>query len=743
MNDKLNLEAEPFEFNPEFDETPELFDSEIFEQGWQEEAARRRRKPIRSLSRVSRLRRTGKIPRPPIRTVIPPKTQFSKLWSPKIAVVPPVIVRDGKLPSTPPPEGTPSGGGQATSPQPEDMPTAPESSEYVRWVQSSLNRILGLQLPLDGIMVPETRSAIRSFQEKQGLPVDGIVGPTTEKALIEASRGQTSEPSGTGDDQSSKTGEFWESSDIFAENWLPEEKEFSFSGFPQSVLNALRSGLEGVAIKLAIVFGYRDENQLTNLVFFVRHPERFGRELVKGEPGYKELSREWLNIRSQLVRPVLIRDKTLPTDTVPSQPKLLPVIGMEKTSKAFQDKVIRIANDLGTDPNYLMAVMSFESKFDPAARNPYSGATGLIQFMPETAKKHGTSTDALAHMSAEQQLDYVVAYFAPYKGKLKTLEDVYMAVLWPKAIGKGPSYVLFSSPTSAYNQNKALDINNDGYVTVSEATSFVRKRFRTTSDELDADLFEIMERPFADVSVIESSDSEHEFNLSIFPNSVLNALRNGLEMPALKLAIVFGYRDENQLTNLVFFVRHPERFGRDITKGEPGYSSLVREWISIRDSIVRPLLQSSQDTQRPSAGTAPSGGGGSVTTPDIVRVRGIEIERQIASQVANLLAAAEADGISLSGWGYRSYQKQVELRKEHCGTTSYDIYEKPSSQCVPPTARPGKSMHEQGLAIDFIYNGKLIKSPDNPGFQWLARNAPRFGLYNLPSEPWHWSVNGK
>jgi hypothetical protein len=24
----------------------------------------------------------------------------------------------------------------------------------------------------------------------------------------------------------------------------------------------------------------------------------------------------------------------------------------------------------------------------------------------------------------------------------------------------------------------------------------------------------------------------------------------------------------------------------------------------------------------------------------------------------------------------------------------------------------------------------------------LADNASRFGFFNLPSEPWHWSVNG-
>ncbi|MGH9426245.1 MAG: hypothetical protein ACRD2L_08080, partial [Terriglobia bacterium] len=52
------------------------------------------------------------------------------------------------------------------------------------------------------------------------------------------------------------------------------ETEFTFSGFPNSVLDALRKGLESVAVRLAVTFGFRDENLLTNLVFFARHPER-------------------------------------------------------------------------------------------------------------------------------------------------------------------------------------------------------------------------------------------------------------------------------------------------------------------------------------------------------------------------------------------------------------------------------------------------------------------------------------
>jgi peptidoglycan hydrolase-like protein with peptidoglycan-binding domain len=63
------------------------------------------------------------------------------------------------------------------------------SSNYVRWVQQALNRILGLQLTVDGDAGVKTRSAIRSFQAQRGLVVDGIVGPRTEAALLAAGAG--------------------------------------------------------------------------------------------------------------------------------------------------------------------------------------------------------------------------------------------------------------------------------------------------------------------------------------------------------------------------------------------------------------------------------------------------------------------------------------------------------------------------------------------------------------------------
>ncbi len=165
-------------------------------------------------------------------------------------------------------------------------------------------------------------------------------------------------------------------------------------------------------------------------------------------------------------------------------PNLVNVLGIEKTSAAFRKKVLEIADRLLIDPNFLMAIMSFESgaTFDPKIKNAAgSGATGLIQFMPSTAKALGTTVEDLAKMNAVAQLDFVEKYFMPYKGKLLTIEDAYMAVLYPKGIGKGKDFVLFEKPSVQYKQNSGLDVSGDGKITVGEACRKVSERLGTAS----------------------------------------------------------------------------------------------------------------------------------------------------------------------------------------------------------------------------------------------------------------------
>jgi peptidoglycan hydrolase-like protein with peptidoglycan-binding domain len=157
---------------------------------------------------------------------------------------------------------------------------------------------------------------------------------------------------------------------------------------------------------------------------------------------------------------------------------LLPVRGIGNTTQAFRDKVLEIAARLDTNPNFLLAVMSFESggTFSPSVKNQAgSGAVGLIQFMPATARGLGTTTEELVKMSAEAQLDFVEKHFKPFKSRLNTIEDTYMAVLFPRAVGKGNEFVLFEHPSVAFTQNRGLDIDGDGRITVFDAAFKVRE----------------------------------------------------------------------------------------------------------------------------------------------------------------------------------------------------------------------------------------------------------------------------
>jgi LAS superfamily LD-carboxypeptidase LdcB len=128
----------------------------------------------------------------------------------------------------------------------------------------------------------------------------------------------------------------------------------------------------------------------------------------------------------------------------------------------------------------------------------------------------------------------------------------------------------------------------------------------------------------------------------------------------------------------------------------------------------------------------------------LVTVNGITVDASIGSAVAQLVSEAAADGINLSGGGYRSANDQIAVRRNNCGPTDYDIWQRPSTQCHPPAARPGKSMHEQGLAIDFACDGALASSYSGSCYAWLAAHAPQVGLQNRRAgrEAWHWSVNG-
>lgn len=167
-----------------------------------------------------------------------------------------------------------------------------------------------------------------------------------------------------------------------------------------------------------------------------------------------------------------------PEPPSPAAPQPGPLAWSAKVSPTLRERVRLTGKDFGFDPNWLMACMAFETgrTFSPSKKNPQSSATGLIQFMEATAKSMGTTTAALAKMTAETQFDFVWLYFRDRireRGPIRNLGDCYMAILNPVAMGKPDSFRMWLKGAAAYRVNAGLDVDRDGSITRAEATSKV------------------------------------------------------------------------------------------------------------------------------------------------------------------------------------------------------------------------------------------------------------------------------
>lgn len=157
---------------------------------------------------------------------------------------------------------------------------------------------------------------------------------------------------------------------------------------------------------------------------------------------------------------------------------MLDIAGLrQNTSSGFRSALAEMALSLGLDPSLIAACMAIETgrTFSPSIQNPFTGATGLIQFMPQTAAALGTSISALRSMSAVAQLEYVKRFFRPHVGHIRPSVpgDYYLAVFYPAYIGRDPSTVIFSAGETGYAQNVGLDRDGDGVITVGDVARTV------------------------------------------------------------------------------------------------------------------------------------------------------------------------------------------------------------------------------------------------------------------------------
>ena len=104
----------------------------------------------------------------------------------------------------------------------------------------------------------------------------------------------------------------------------------------------------------------------------------------------------------------------------------------------YSKKILNsVADRLGIDPKMLWALIQFESGWNPRAKNPFSTAKGLIQFIDSTAVGLGfrSSQDLIDKLpTADLQLVHaVLPYLSKYKPFI-TRQSLYMAVFYPDAM---------------------------------------------------------------------------------------------------------------------------------------------------------------------------------------------------------------------------------------------------------------------------------------------------------------------
>lgn len=160
-----------------------------------------------------------------------------------------------------------------------------------------------------------------------------------------------------------------------------------------------------------------------------------------------------------------------------------------KLPQSSIDKVIQVAKNLNLNPNWLLAVMYFESArtFNPGITNGI-GSVGLIQF---TRDKKGVEYKTingkrymlsdLKKMTFIQQMDIVELYYkdvAKYTKKTaKSFIETYLVTFFPNALGKSADYVFETKGLSASliaKQNPAFDKNKDGKITKSEVENYFK-----------------------------------------------------------------------------------------------------------------------------------------------------------------------------------------------------------------------------------------------------------------------------
>ena len=146
--------------------------------------------------------------------------------------------------------------------------------------------------------------------------------------------------------------------------------------------------------------------------------------------------------------------------------------------EGFSAGIAKLAQKYGCSETDLIGLMYSECGLNPNLVNEI-GATGLIQFIPETAQSLGTSTEALANMSAVEQLEYVDKFLGQYleEGGNYSGGDLYATIFLPAYRDQD---ILTSSGdgTGYYDANAGLDVDGNGDISKADLDKRIANKYQ-------------------------------------------------------------------------------------------------------------------------------------------------------------------------------------------------------------------------------------------------------------------------
>ena len=209
-----------------------------------------------------------------------------------------------------------------------------------------------------------------------------------------------------------------------------EEKEFNWDKFNNSIYSRF-SQVRWKELESWIYTHLNSGDSSINIPFNTKSDKDLFQKYIENN-FWKDLYFDYKNnnLKSIDWKPLNTKQEIISSNMIPKNSAELMKIPW------FAEKLSKVCSNLWVSKNDLLIVIWAESNYNPKAINSRTWASGLIQFMPSTAKDLGTTISAIRQMWAVEQLTLVERFYKKNNRwvKLNNVVDLYKATFFPLSL---------------------------------------------------------------------------------------------------------------------------------------------------------------------------------------------------------------------------------------------------------------------------------------------------------------------